>query len=159
MNTCSLCGRRNSCTRLELYLELDKANGSFRRAVRSFYDYSCALSHTSSFAHSPFVNPFILSLSGATGPGGPEFAEWAKKTEADHGVVFLSSMKDLPAIPEGTKRLALVSGRTGDNPRFLGECIAVSRVIYLDACVSSLVVCSLDVMHWISFSLSFTHPS
>jgi hypothetical protein len=70
----------------------------------------------------------IIILSGAAGPGGPEFAEWAKKTEADHGVVFLKSMAELPAIPEGTKRLALVSGRTGDNPRFLGECIAVSRV-------------------------------
>jgi hypothetical protein len=68
----------------------------------------------------------IIILAGAAGPGGPEFAAWAKTTEADHGVVFLSSMAELPAIPEGTKRLALVSGRTGDNPRFLGECIAVS---------------------------------
>jgi predicted dehydrogenase len=42
-------------------------------------------------------------------------------------------MADLPAIPAGTKRLALVSGRTGDNPRFLGECIAAGcNSIYLE---------------------------
>jgi hypothetical protein len=100
----------------------------------------------------------ITILSGATGPGGPEFAEWAKATEADHGVVFLSSMADLPAIPEGTKRLALVSGRTGDNPRFLGECIAVSRfesqtLSECDGCrLLSRTACLISLDHIFSHS-------
>jgi predicted dehydrogenase len=42
-------------------------------------------------------------------------------------------MAELPASAEGIKRLALVSGRTGDNPKFLGECIeAGCHSIYLE---------------------------
>lgn len=53
--------------------------------------------------------------------------------EATHGVQFLTSVKDLPAVPEGQKRLALVSGRTADNPRLLQECIqAGCSTIYLE---------------------------
>ena len=63
---------------------------------------------------------------GASGPGGPEFAEFQKETEADYGVVFAKSLADLPEVPEGGSRLALISGRTGDNPRLLGEAIKVS---------------------------------
>ena len=74
-----------------------------------------------------------LTLPGAEGPGGPEFGEWAKEVEAEHGTKFLKSMEDLPAPTEGVKRLCLVSGRTADNPRILGEAIKHGcTTIYLE---------------------------
>jgi len=44
------------------------------------------------------------------------------------------SLADLPPVPEGVKRLALISGRTADNPRLLKEAIdaAGCSVIYLE---------------------------
>ena len=74
-----------------------------------------------------------LTFPGAEGPGGPEFGEWAKEVEAEHGTKFLKSMEDLPAPTEGVKRLCLVSGRTADNPRILGEAIKHGcTTIYLE---------------------------
>merc|ERR1719253_1874918 len=71
--------------------------------------------------------------AGAIGPGGPEFAEFQKTTETDHGVQFHKSLSALPELPEGTKRLALISGRTADNPRLMTEAIdAGCSVIYLE---------------------------
>mmetsp|Transcript_10637 Transcript_10637/g.12791 ORF Transcript_10637/g.12791 Transcript_10637/m.12791 type:complete len:369 (-) Transcript_10637:151-1257(-) len=78
------------------------------------------------------VEPWFMG-GGASGPGGAEFAEFQKSAEAEHGVVFLKSLTDLPDPTEGTKRLALVSGRTGDNPRLLEEAIAHGcTTIYLE---------------------------
>ena len=69
----------------------------------------------------------------ATGPGGPEFAAFKEKAAAEHGVQFWTSLSDVPAVAEGVKRLALISGRTVDNPRLLGEAIAAGcSVIYLE---------------------------
>mmetsp|Transcript_38875 Transcript_38875/g.116889 ORF Transcript_38875/g.116889 Transcript_38875/m.116889 type:complete len:124 (-) Transcript_38875:1227-1598(-) len=70
------------------------------------------------------VEPWFLG-GGASGPGGPEFAEWAKETEAETGIQFNKSFGDVPAVADGVKRLALISGRTADNPRLLSECIEV----------------------------------
>jgi hypothetical protein len=39
----------------------------------------------------------------------------------------------LPPVPDGNKRLALISGRTADNPRFLGEAIKVRSYNELDS--------------------------
>ena len=78
------------------------------------------------------VEPWFLG-GGASGPGGPEFAAFAEKTTAEHGVGFHTSLADVPPVAEGAKRLALVSGRTADNPRLLGEAIAAGcTVIYLE---------------------------
>lgn len=71
--------------------------------------------------------------AGSKGPGGPEFAEFQKSAEEDHGVQFHVSMKDLPTLIDGAKRMALISGRTADNPRLLEECIAAGcSTIYLE---------------------------
>ena len=71
--------------------------------------------------------------SGASGPGGPEFGAWAKETEEKEGIQFLKSVADLPPVAEGKNRLALISGRTADNPRLLTESIAHgSKCIYLE---------------------------
>lgn len=78
------------------------------------------------------VEPWFLG-GGKDGPGGPEFAEYAKKAEADHGVQFFTALKDLPPVAEGKKRLALISGRTADNPRLLKESLdAGCTTIYLE---------------------------
>lgn len=78
------------------------------------------------------IEPWFLG-PGAAGPGGPEFAEFQKDAEENHHVVFITSVADLPSVPEGTKRLALISGRTADNPRFLKEAIkAGCTTIYLE---------------------------
>jgi hypothetical protein len=63
--------------------------------------------------------------TGAKGPGGPEFTAYKEKAAADHGVQFFTSMADLPPVADGKKRLALISGRTADNPSLLSQCIKV----------------------------------
>ena len=68
---------------------------------------------------------YSLTFSGKDGPGGPEFAEYKSECESKHGIQFFTSLADLPPVAEGKKRLALVSGRTADNPRLLGESIKV----------------------------------
>jgi predicted dehydrogenase len=83
-----------------------------------------------SFHTSP---PLLNTTTGATGPGGPEFAAFAKEAGDKHGVECYTSLADLPALPAGTKRLALISGRTADNPKFLTQCIeAGCTSIYLE---------------------------
>ena len=78
------------------------------------------------------VEPWFLG-GGKDGPGGAEFAEFKAKTEADHQVGFYTSLADVPPVTDGVKRLALISGRTVDNPRLLGEAIAAGcSVIYLE---------------------------
>lgn len=89
------------------------------------------------------THSLLLLLSGASGPGGPEFAEYQKETEAEHGVEFLTSVAALPAVPEGRKRMALISGRTADNPRLMGEAIKVRICCMLDK-ESSHVACESD---------------
>jgi predicted dehydrogenase len=78
------------------------------------------------------VEPWFMG-AGASGPGGAEFTAFKDKTIEEHGVQFHKSLADVPAVADGVKRLALVSGRTCDNPRLLGEAIAAGcTVIYLE---------------------------
>ena len=77
------------------------------------------------------IEPWFLG-PGSTSPGGPEFNEWAESIKSEHETTFLTSVDDLPAA-EGKQRVALISGRTADNPRLLGECIAKGcKCIYLE---------------------------
>jgi predicted dehydrogenase len=74
---------------------------------------------------------FVYLPVGATGPGGPEFTAYKQKAEADHGVQFFTSLADLPVT--GKKRLALISGRTADNPHLLNEALKSGcTCIYLE---------------------------
>jgi len=68
------------------------------------------------------VEPWFLG-GGASSPAGVDFAEYRKATEEKYGVVFCPSINELPEVAAGAKRLALISGRTADNPKFLVECI------------------------------------
>jgi predicted dehydrogenase len=48
-------------------------------------------------------------------------------------VKFFTSLKDLPPVQDGKKRLALISGRTADNPKLLSESIAANcSCVYLE---------------------------
>eukprot|EP00543_Licmophora_paradoxa_P015170 CAMPEP_0202476468 /NCGR_PEP_ID=MMETSP1360-20130828/93440_1 /ASSEMBLY_ACC=CAM_ASM_000848 /TAXON_ID=515479 /ORGANISM="Licmophora paradoxa, Strain CCMP2313" /LENGTH=394 /DNA_ID=CAMNT_0049103677 /DNA_START=487 /DNA_END=1671 /DNA_ORIENTATION=+ len=76
------------------------------------------------------VEPWFMG-AGSESEAGKEFAEWQAESEAAYGVKFTSSLEDLP--PPDAPRLALISGRTADNPRLLTECIAKgSKCIYLE---------------------------
>jgi predicted dehydrogenase len=78
------------------------------------------------------VEPWFLG-GGASGPGGKEFGEFKAKAESEHGVQFFTSVSDLPPVQEGRNRLALISGRTADNPRLLTDSIAANcATIYLE---------------------------
>lgn len=78
------------------------------------------------------VEPWFMG-PGAEGPGGPEFKVYMEKAGPEHGVKFFKSLADLPPVTEGKKRLALVSGRTADNPKFLQQAIdANCSTIYLE---------------------------
>jgi hypothetical protein len=78
-------------------------------------------------AHVSYSTTLFLKFTGATGPGGPEFTAYKEKTEAEHGVQFLMSLADLPDT--GKKRLALISGRTADNPKLMSEAIKVCMLL------------------------------
>lgn len=76
------------------------------------------------------IEPWFMG-PGAEGPGGPEFKAWEAETEEKYGVKFATSLDDLP--PPTAPRLALISGRTADNPRLLEESIkAGCKCIYLE---------------------------
>ena len=69
--------------------------------------------------------------AGGDSPAGQDFAVWQADAEKAYGTKFTSSLDDLP--PPEAPRLALISGRTADNPRLLTECIAHgSKCIYLE---------------------------
>ena len=76
------------------------------------------------------VEPWFMG-DGADSPAGQDFKVFQDETEAGHGTVFAMSLADLP--PPKAPRLALISGRTADNPRLLTESIAHgSKCIYLE---------------------------
>lgn len=76
------------------------------------------------------VEPWFMG-PGGEGPGGEEFKECQAQWESEHGIKFATSLSDLP--PPAAPRLALISGRTADNPRLLSEAIATgSKCIYLE---------------------------
>ena len=69
--------------------------------------------------------------AGRDSPAGQDFKVFQDETEAKHGTGFAMSLAELP--PPKAPRLALISGRTADNPRLLTESIANgSKCIYLE---------------------------
>lgn len=76
------------------------------------------------------VEPWFLG-AGADSPAGQDFKGWQTETEAKYGTTFATSLDDLP--PADAPRLALISGRTADNPRLLTEAIAKGcKCVYLE---------------------------
>lgn len=63
------------------------------------------------------VEPWFMG-GGKDSPGGAEFAEQVQKAwSSQYGVQFATSLSELPK-PKAP-RLALISGRTADNPRYV----------------------------------------
>ena len=76
------------------------------------------------------VEPWFLG-AGSDSPPGQDFKVFQEETEAEFGVNFATSLAELP--PPKAPRLALISGRTADNPRLLTESIANgAKCIYLE---------------------------
>jgi len=76
------------------------------------------------------VEPWFMG-AGADSEAGKEFGEWQTDAEAKYGTKFTASLDDLP--PPAAPRLALISGRTADNPGLLTASIAHgAKCIYLE---------------------------
>jgi predicted dehydrogenase len=91
----------------------------------------CTASHRCPSASLDYIiEPWFLG-GGADSPPGIEFKEWADDAEKAYGVKFATSLDDLP--PPAQPRLALISGRTADNPKLLSESIKKgAKCIYLE---------------------------
>jgi len=75
------------------------------------------------------VEPWFLG-AGAESPPGQAFGEWAKEMEAAYGTTFA---KDISELEIKAPCIALISGRTADNPRLLKEVIAAGCThVYLE---------------------------
>ena len=68
------------------------------------------------------VEPWFLG-DGADSPPGKAFNAWAELVAESHNVDFHKSVNDIPKPQAGVPTLALISGRTADNPRLLREVI------------------------------------
>eukprot|EP00529_Nitzschia_sp_RCC80_P020928 CAMPEP_0113454574 /NCGR_PEP_ID=MMETSP0014_2-20120614/7931_1 /TAXON_ID=2857 /ORGANISM="Nitzschia sp." /LENGTH=399 /DNA_ID=CAMNT_0000345979 /DNA_START=199 /DNA_END=1398 /DNA_ORIENTATION=+ /assembly_acc=CAM_ASM_000159 len=76
------------------------------------------------------VEPWFMGAGGDS-PAGQDFKVWQEDCEGKYGTKFALSLEDLP--PPEAPRLALISGRTADNPRLLSESIKHgSKCIYLE---------------------------
>lgn len=76
------------------------------------------------------VEPWFMGAGGDS-PAGQDFKTWQDEVEGQYGTKFTSSLDDLP--PPVAPRLALISGRTADNPHLLTESIAKGcKTIYLE---------------------------
>lgn len=76
------------------------------------------------------VEPWFMGAGGDS-PAGQDFKEFQTEAEAKYGVKFAKSLDDLP--PPSAPRLALISGRTADNPKLLSEAIARgAKCVYLE---------------------------
>jgi len=77
------------------------------------------------------IEPWFLG-PGADSPPGVTFGEWAEETTKEYGTAFLKSVEEL-SVGDGRCTLALISGRTADNPRLLREVIdAGCTHVYLE---------------------------
>jgi hypothetical protein len=77
------------------------------------------------------VEPWFLG-GGKDSGGGQAFAGLVKEWEPK-GVTFHASLSTVPPPAEGAQKVALISGRTADNPRLLKEVIdAGCTCVYLE---------------------------
>ena len=78
------------------------------------------------------IEPWFLG-GGVDSPAGQDFKTWQDEVEGKYGTKFAAALSDLHPPPPGAPRLALISGRTADNPRLLTESIAHgAKCIYLE---------------------------
>ena len=79
------------------------------------------------------VEPWYMSAKGKTSPGADIFDAWRKEMEENEGVQFFETVKEVPAVKEGERRLAIISARTSDNPKLFADCMEIGcHSIYLE---------------------------
>lgn len=88
--------------------------------------------------YSPYTHS--THISGADGPGGSDFKDYKDRVATEHGVQFATSLSDLP--PPTKPRMALISGRTADNPRLLNEAIQVRESTSILSCAMNWCDCA-----------------
>ena len=69
------------------------------------------------------MEPWYLG-SGKNTPGYDEFIQFQTNLEAT-GVKFYPTVKDVPPADASTKRLAIISARTADNPQLFNACLDI----------------------------------
>lgn len=95
-------------------------------AVFHMFSYSspfCLLLHSP--ARLDFVvEPWFMSPAGKNSPGYDDFIQFKTNLESS-GVQFLSTVKEVPQSEDTTKRLAIISARTADNPALFASCLEI----------------------------------
>ena len=67
-----------------------------------------------------------MSEAGRSSPGYAEFIEFKKTLETANGVIFFSTVEEVPPVEcEHVKRLAIISARTADNPELFASCLNI----------------------------------
>ena len=69
------------------------------------------------------VEPWYMGRAPESSPGADIFDDWRKRMEETHGVQFFSSVRDVPPLKDGERRLAIISARTADNPQLVMDCL------------------------------------
>lgn len=71
------------------------------------------------------MEPWYLSEAGKNSQGYDEFILFKTELETSHKVQFFSTVKDVPPADNSTKRLAIISARTADNPKLFEACLGI----------------------------------
>ncbi|KAL7515878.1 hypothetical protein ACHAWX_000951 [Stephanocyclus meneghinianus] len=75
-----------------------------------------------------------MSVSGKSSPGYDDFLQFKDELESSRGVKFFSSVEEVPPCENvNTKRLAIISARTADNPSLFDSCLGIGcHYIFLE---------------------------
>lgn len=74
-----------------------------------------------------------MSKTGKSSPGADVFEAWRKTMESQKGVKFYETVREVPPVQEGERRLAIISARTADNPKLFADCLEIGcHSIYLE---------------------------
>jgi predicted dehydrogenase len=106
------------------------------------------------------VEPWFMSEVGKASPGGVEFHAFKHELESTTDIQFLARVEDVPAQlnnEPNTKRLAIISARTADNPHLFASCLEHlgCHAIFLEKPGASSVV-ELELMQTKAAELGVT---
>ena len=67
-----------------------------------------------------------MSAAGKSSPGYDDFVQFKEKLEASNAIKFFSTVEEVPPNEDpNTKRLAIISARTADNPKLFASCLGL----------------------------------
>lgn len=91
------------------------------RGMGWYHAYQMLQNQVPSATLTDVVEPWFLG-DGKDSPAGQEFGKFVDEYSGSVG--FHKSLGEMPKVADGGKKLALISGRTADNPRLLTEAIS-----------------------------------